>query len=59
MAKDDLNILFYRNETDFYFKKYVTKMKKIYNVLENYNVTYMRRTSSVKSWITSIVQTTI
>ena len=27
VAKDDLKRLFYRNETTFYFKKYVTKMK--------------------------------
>ena len=39
MAKDDLKSLFYRNETNFSFKKYVTKMKQTFNVLDNYNVT--------------------
>ena len=38
VAKDDLMRLFYRNETTFSFKNYVTKMKQIFNMLENYNV---------------------
>ena len=38
MDKDDLKMLFYRNETTFYFEKYVTKMKQTFNVLENYKV---------------------
>ena len=37
MAKDDLNKLFYRNKTNFYFEKYVANMKQKFNVLENYN----------------------
>ena len=37
MAKDDLKRLFYRNETTFSFEKYITKMKKTLNVLENCN----------------------
>ena len=38
MAKDDIKRLFYRNETTFYFQKYVTKMRQTFNVLYNYNV---------------------
>ena len=38
VAKDDLRKLFYRNETPFYLKKYVTKTKQKINLLENYNV---------------------
>ena len=38
MAKDDLKGLFYRNETNLSFEKYVIKMKQTFNVLENYNV---------------------
>ena len=36
--KDDLNILSYMNKTIFYFEKDVTKMRQIFNVLENNNV---------------------
>ena len=39
MAKDDQKRLFYRIETIFSFENYVTKMKKTFNVLDNYNVT--------------------
>ena len=39
MAKDYLKRLFYRNETNIYFEKYVIKMKQDFNVLDNYNVT--------------------
>ena len=38
VAKDELKRLFYGNKTTFYLKKYVTKMKQTFNVLENYNV---------------------
>ena len=38
VAKDDQKRLFYRIETVFSFEKYVTKMKKTFNVLENYNI---------------------
>ena len=38
VAKDNLTRLFYSNETTSSFKKYVTKTKKTFNVLENYNV---------------------
>ena len=38
MAKDDLKRLFYRNKTNFSFKKYSTKMRQIFNVLWSYNV---------------------
>ena len=39
MSKDYLKRLFFMNETNFSFEKYVTKMKQTFNVLENYNVT--------------------
>ena len=39
VAKDDLNRLFYRNETTLSFEKYVTNMKQKFNVLDNDNVT--------------------
>ena len=58
-VKDDLKRLFYWNETTFYFEKEVTKMRRTFNVLDNYNVTYMIRTRPCNSWITSIVQRTI
>ena len=38
VAKDNLTSLFYSNETTSSFKKYATKTKKTFNVLENYNV---------------------
>ena len=38
VAKDDLKRLFYSNETNFSFEKYVTNMKKIFNLLENCKV---------------------
>ena len=38
VAKDDLNRLFYRNETTLSFEKYVTKMKYTFDVLDNYIV---------------------
>ena len=37
--KADLRIFFYKNETTFTLEKYVTKLKGILNVLENYKVT--------------------
>ena len=50
--KDDVRRLFYRNETTFYFKKYVTNMKQTFNVLENYNVPPYEEERSGNSWIT-------
>ena len=38
MDKNDLKRLFYRNESTFPFKKYVTNTKQKLNVYENYNV---------------------
>ena len=38
VAKDDLKRFFYRNETNFYFEKYVNKTKQTFHVLNNYNV---------------------
>ena len=38
MSKDYINKLFYRNETNFSFDKYVTKTEQTFNVLENYNI---------------------
>ena len=38
MAKDNLKRLLNMNQTTFSFDNYVTKMKQICNVLENYNV---------------------
>ena len=38
LAMDDLNRLFYINETTF-FKKYVSKMKHTFSEKDNYNVT--------------------
>ena len=38
VSKEDIKRLFYRNETTFSFKKYVTNMKQTFNVIENYNV---------------------
>ena len=33
VAKDNLKMLFYRNETTFSFEKYITKLKQKFNVL--------------------------
>ena len=38
MAREEQKRLFYRKGTNFSFKKYVTKIKQKFNVLENYNV---------------------
>ena len=38
MDKYDLKMLFYRNETIFFFEKYVAEMKQTFNVLDNYNI---------------------
>ena len=38
VSKENLKRVFYRNETTFSFKKYVTNMKQTFNVIENYNV---------------------
>ena len=35
VARADLNKILYNNETSFIFEKYVTKIKGIFNVLEN------------------------
>ena len=37
VSKDDLKRSFYRNKTNFSIKKYVTKMKQTFDVLDNYN----------------------
>ena len=37
-ARDDLNEIFYNNETTFTFDKYLTKLKEVFNVLEKYGV---------------------
>ena len=37
MDKDNQKRLFYMNNTNFSFKKYVTKMKQTFDVLDNYN----------------------
>ena len=37
-AIEDLKKIFYKNETNFTFDKYVTKIKGVFNVLEKYNV---------------------
>ena len=37
-ARSDLNKIFYKNETTFKFKKYVTKIKRIINVLGKHGV---------------------
>ena len=34
--RDDLKKIFYKNETAFKFEKYLTKLKKIFNVLLKY-----------------------
>ena len=36
--REDLKKIFYKNETNFKFAKYVTKLKGIFNVLEKYGV---------------------
>ena len=38
VSKDNLNKIFYRNKTTFPFKKYRTKMKQRFNLLDNHNV---------------------
>ena len=38
VSREDLNKIFYKNETTFKFEKYVTKLKRILNVLEKYGV---------------------
>ena len=38
VSKDYLNKIFYRNKTTFPFKKYRTKMKQRFNLLDNHNV---------------------
>lgn len=38
VARDDLQKLYYRNESTFSFERYVTKLKRIFNVLETYGV---------------------
>ena len=35
-SRVDLKNIFYKNETDFTFDKYVTKLKGIFNMLEKY-----------------------
>ena len=37
-TKDNLRRLFYRNETNFSFEKYVTNIKQTLNMLYNYDV---------------------
>ena len=37
-SRVDLKNIFYKNETDFTFDKYVTKLKGIFNVLDKYCV---------------------
>ena len=39
VARADPKKIFYKNETNFTFEKYVTKIKGIFNVLEKYGVT--------------------
>ena len=38
VARSDLNKIFYKNETNFTFDKYVTKLKGMFNVLDKYGV---------------------
>ena len=38
VARDKINKTLYKNETNFKFEKYVIKLKRIFNVLENYGV---------------------
>ena len=38
VARADLNNIFYKNETNFTFEKYVTKLKVILNGLGKYSV---------------------
>ena len=35
VARTELNEIFYKNETTFIFENYVTKLKGVFNVLEN------------------------
>ena len=37
-ARYDLKKIFYKNETEFTFEKYVTKIKGIFNVLDKYGI---------------------
>ena len=39
VSRYDLKKIFYNNETPFIFEKYVTELKRIFNVLEKYGVT--------------------
>ena len=38
VPQDNIKRLFNRNGTTFSFEKYITNMKQLFNVLENYNV---------------------
>ena len=38
VSRYDLKKIFYNNETPFIFEKYVTELKRIFNLLEKYGV---------------------
>ena len=38
VARADLKKIFYKNETNFTFEKYVVKLKGVFNVFEKYGV---------------------
>ena len=38
VTRTDIKKIFYKNETNFTFEKYVTKLKGVFNVLQKYGV---------------------